>query len=369
MKRHLIIAILSLGLLALIAGCSQKTSDSQNDQSEIADEFGGYTPTDEQPAFGDQVLAAEMEGDEEYNDQVLSSPTVDSIINDSEEEGAYALRIVWGSLEFDSTVTEVTDWSGSLTISRGAEIVRRLIRFERGQDYILPREDRKVIEWVSVTTVHYDGIFVNLYVPPVDPNDTNVTADEPVTVTFATGPFTVSFNIEELMTLDTVFVLEDGVNAVAFRGFKVFPGICPKGFLGGRWGKDSTGQGIFFGRWISRNGALIGHLRGHWGTDRDGNPDNVFYGKWIDINGKFEGFLKGHYYARPCPNVVRDRFGQFKGFFYDANRNVKGALNGHYMRSRTDEENSLGFFLGRWKTFCGEGNQHRWQHRDGIEGD
>lgn len=357
MFRKLFPIIIAVALIGLMIGCSKDDSTTGGTTDSIADEFGGYLPTDEAPAFGDPELAADIEADQAYSDPMLAVSSVDSVIDESTEAGTYVMRILWGSMEYDSTVTEVTDWSGSLTISRGAEIVRRTIRFEPGQDYILDRTDRSLIEWVSLTTVHHDGICVNLYVPPVDSTDTTTAADEPVTVSFETGPFSISFDISEIAALDTIYYLDDEVNAVAFRGFKIYPGACPKGFLEGGWGTDSTGQGIFKGRWISQHGALAGFLEGTWGVDPDGNQTNVFYGKWIDLNGQFQGLLRGTY--KPVAFGLQGNGhmqyyggGWFRGNFYDKNQNVLGVLRGHYQKSRCDCDGRLGFFKGRWKTYC-----------------
>ncbi|PKK83746.1 MAG: hypothetical protein CVT49_06925 [candidate division Zixibacteria bacterium HGW-Zixibacteria-1] len=356
--RNLLLAALILSLVGFLAGCGEdSTSPSDDDLLTIADEFGGYTPTDEQAAFGDPVLLDDMDADKIYDDELLASPAVDSIIDES-IAGAYALRIVWGSLRYDSTITEITDWSGSLTVSRGAEIVRRTIRFEDGQDYILDRTDRTLIEWVSLTTVHFDGIFVNIYIPPVVTDDSAMIAEEPVTVTFETGPLMVSFSTDQLPALDTVFYLEDSVNAVAFHGFKVEPMGCPNGFLDGRWGTDTTGLGVFNGRWIASNGMLAGYIHGEWGQDSAGA--NYFVGKYIDINGQFEGLLKGTYRWMPFGNmnglqngrVPCHGGGKFYGHFYDAERNPIGVLKGRFRLPKDNTDGDMGYFFGRWKKFC-----------------
>jgi hypothetical protein len=358
--------LMAFALLGLIAGCSRTTSTTDDDLQSVADEFGGFTPSDEAPAFNDPELAAETAEDEEYADDVLRFPGVDSIIAD-DASGAYAIRIAWGSLQFDSTVTEVTDWSGSLSITRGAIVVRRLIKFERGQDEILERTDRKLVEWISRTTVHYDGIFCNLYVPRINPEN-SAAVDEPVTVTFDTEPFSISFDVSKLAALDTIYFLDDSVNAVAFRAHKIYPSDCPKGFLEGRWGRDSTGQGVFRGRWISNDGALAGHLKGRWGTDLDGTGQKVFYGKYIDITGRFRGLLRGRYMSHHNVDAVGNTYchagGWFYGHFYDENRNVKGVLGGHYMMPRNNSDRRAGFFSGRWKTYC----PRSVEENDGFDG-
>ncbi|MFH2036820.1 MAG: hypothetical protein ABIJ45_10490 [Candidatus Zixiibacteriota bacterium] len=347
MLRNVTLAIMIFGLLAMVSGCSKSTS---TDDDAYAD-FGGLTPTDEAPAFNDPLLLADGEADKAYDDPLLDSNDVDTTIEVAEENGTYALRIIWGSMEYDSTITEITDWSGSLTVSRGAEVIRRTIAFEDGQDYIVPRTDRELIEWVSFTTVHHDGIFVNLYIPPVDTTDSLILY-APVTVEFTTGPFSITFNIDDLVALDTIYDLDDSVNSVSFRGFKINPLDCPKGFMEGYWGKDSTGQGVFKGRWISQHGFLAGYVQGYWGTDLDSNATNMFYGKWVDINGQFEGFLKGQYKNHPMTSNSRNYGGWIRGDIFNADRLKIGALHGHYKKVRCDCDGRMGLFGARWKTFC-----------------
>lgn len=358
MLRNLLLTTLIFGLFGFLAGCGEDTTSPSNDDLTTAmQEFGGYMPTDESAAFGDPVLLDEMDADKIYNDEFAASPAVDSIIDES-IDGAYMLRILWGSLLYDSTITDLTDWSGSLTISRGAEIVRRTLEFEDGQDYILERTDRTMIEWVSLTSVSFDGIQVNIYIPPVETDDTLMIAEEPVTLTFATGPFTVSFNIDELPALDTIYYLEDSVNAVSFRGFKVQPMGCPNGFLDGRWGLDSTGMGVFNGRWIASNGMLAGFVQGEWGQDSAGA--NYFVGKYIDVNGQFEGLLKGTYRWLPmgAMNGVQDGQlkrhggGRFFGHFYNAELTPIGVLRGRFGLPKENTDDDMGYFFGRWKKFC-----------------
>ena len=371
MFRNLLIGLLTLSLLGIFTGCGKDSaSSSDNDMKSIADRFGGFTPTDEPVAFGDPTIAAESIGDEPFDDNIAASPAVDSIVDDA-LTGAYALRIIWGSMHYDSTITVPTDWTGSLAVNRGAEVLRRTIRFEPAQDYILPRTDRKLIEWVSQTTVHNDGIFVNLYIPPADTADTAAVADSSVTVTFDTAPFEITFHLNDLKSLDTIYYLADSVNAVAIRVFKIEPLACSKGFFDGHWGTDSTGQGIFGGRWISIHGATTGYIEGIWGNDLDTTGDNLFFGKYIDINGQFEGLLRGKYKPHPNmhanPNAFCHAGGWIFGNFFDGDGNAMGVIKGHYLMPKQDSTDAMGYMQGRWKTFCPRDfNSH---DGDGHDGD
>jgi hypothetical protein len=347
---------LTVLLLAALMGCSNGPTDSDSYQAiNLGDEFGGYTTEKEAPAFGDSELLAEEEV--EVTDPMLGSPEVTDLTADP-EAGLFHFRVVWGQLCYDSTVTEVTDWSGSLSVSRGALIVRRLIRFERGQDSLMTRTDRALIEWTSATTVHNDGLAVDLFVPPAD--DT-----EPVTVTFATGPYTRVFDLAELAALDTVVSLDNG-GAVALHAWQLFRVPCPRGFVVGRWGHDSTGQGVFRGRWLTVCGQVAGYLRGHFG--RDEFDQKVLYGKWIDLSGNVEGFLAGTYQPVPDPSVGADVCCRSGGWFaariYDAEHQPIGQMHGRYRAAPSDRH---GFFQGRWKLDCNQIVPQRFRFGDGFE--
>jgi len=355
MFRKLLIGIVVLSLFGLYTGCSDKASSAGGD--EIADEFGGIKPSDEPPAFGDETIATEMVEDAEYEDPVLLSPIVEQAVN-NEVADLYSIRIVWGQLGFDSSITEVTDWSGSLTVSDGVELLRRVIKFEDGQDYIVLRTDPTKIDWVSYTTVHHDGIFANIVIPPDEERAVDDVL-EPITVTFSTAPFEITFNVEDLPALDTIYYLDDS-SAVAFHACKVERIACPRGFLAGRWGLNEDGDGVFYGKWLSHYDLLAGHIRGTWGKNIDGEPENVFYGKYIDLTGSFEGLLRGRYHpvghsnAEVSQGQARGRHisrGLFRGSFFDASGNIQGVLKGHY--SETHGNSGMGYFQGRWRTYCG----------------
>jgi hypothetical protein len=285
----------------------------------------------------------------------------------------YHLRILWGHLAFDSTELDVTDWSGSLTTTVGCEVLRRVIRFEEG-DSILPRTDRKKIEWLSHTRPHNDGIAVDIVIPPPHPEfDTTFvwvvdtvlgdsTLEElidtvwqfPVTplVSFQTPQYSRTFTLDELVRLDTIVTLENG-NEVAFMGFKIERFDCPKGFIGGRWGYDDSGNGVFSGIWSTKHGP-VGSVLGRWGTNDAG--EKVFFGKWISEDGKFEGLLRGRWWPHPDDHADSTAFahagGAFAGKIFD-NADVEiGVVRGLFGNC---DENDGGGFAGRWKVRCRNG--------------
>lgn len=370
MLRKLFLPLLTLSFLLWTVGCSDNpsTPEINSETPNLNDDFGGYTATDDEPGFGDPELLASENDEEDVTDELLGTREVDSIVADI-DAGMFHFRAIWGRLCYDSTVKALTDWTGSLTISRGAEIVRKVIRFERGQDYIKPRTDRRLIEWVSFTSVHNDGIGVDIFIPRVlpvidttyvvgDQNDTTIVIDtllpEPVAVTFETGPYSRTFSLDELAALDTTVILEDG-NAVAFYAVPYYRTWCARGFLAGHWGFDSTGQGVFRGMWMSHRGYLDGWLKGNFGVNEQGQ--RVFFGKWIDRSGKFEGFLKGTY--RPIGmNNGNGRFdnlrkggGAFEGNIFNAEQTEIGVLKGRYFSA---PHFRISYFQGRWKLYCPE---------------
>lgn len=346
--------------LLLAAGCSKSPADDGSSSTglNLTDEFGGYLATAEKPAFDDPALIAEAELNEgeEYDDPILLSPGMDAVVADT-LGSFYHLRALWGRLCFDTASTDVVDWTGSLTISDGAMIIRRTIHFELGQDYIPTRTDRQLVEWVSFTTVHNDGIMIDIHIP-----DTVDIAT--VSLDFTTGPYSRTFALEELAALDTIVYLDDyDSNAVAFYGFQLNHRVCPRGHLMGGWGYDEEGQGVFRGTWMSRSGWVAGYLNGHYGETDDG--DRVFFGKWINRAGECEGLLRGIYGqngngdgfgngnggGQGDDNGTRTRrqAGWFAGDVFDASQAQIGAMKGKfYSRS----ERAHGFFAGRWKLPC-----------------
>ena len=372
MIRKLLLPLLVLLVIGLI-GCSeeQATKSSADGTYDLNAEFGGFTASSETPGFGDDDLVEDAEGEVEYNDPLLQSPALDSLTGDP-DAGVFHFRAVWGQLDYDSTVSAVTDWAGSLTISRGGIAVRRLIRFEEANDYLVERSDRALVEWVSMTTVHNDGIALDLFVPrPMPAIDTleipivdtlgdttwETTVDtimpEPVEVEFTTGPYSRTFTLGELVALDTIVYLDDAdSNAVAFHAFKLDRTPCGSGFLAGHWGRDEEGRGIFRGMWMSRHGYIDGWLQGRYGQNDQGRK--VFFGKWIDDSGNFEGFLRGTYNTRPNAhangNAFRHAGGWFAGNIYAADREEIGLLKGRFKGPHG--MNDVGYFQGLWRLHC-----------------
>lgn len=370
MLKKLVLLSMALGLLGLMAGCSDNATGTEDNTStlNLESEFGGYTATSE--VLADADLINEEEGTREFDDPMLSLSSVDSVMSDV-EAGYYHFRAVWGQLCYDSTFITPTDWTGSLTISSGVEVLRRVIRFEPRQDYILERTDPKLIEWVSITTVHNDGISVDILIPPIRPEfdttfidevdslgntsqvmviDTILPEPEPVKVSFETGPYSRTFSLSDLENLDTIVTLDD-FNSVAFQAIKTERIPCPRGFLSGHWGVNEEGEQVFRGKWMSRHGFIEGYLKGHYGENEAG--EKVFFGKWVSKSGRFEGFLKGKYGLHPNyhadPMAFHRAGGWFAGHVFSATRVEIGRLKGKF---RLGFDDSPGYFQGHWKLYC-----------------
>ncbi|RKX25623.1 MAG: hypothetical protein DRP45_05475 [Candidatus Zixiibacteriota bacterium] len=365
-----IVGLAAFSLLFLAAGCSEKSSQPElTDTPNFTEEFGGYTATDETAGFGDPELVATEAEEEEIDDDIVLQPEVVSVMTNPRSSW-FHLRAVWGQLRLNPDQTELTDWTGHLSLNSasGAVVVRRLIRFEPGQDHLVlsPSHERARVDWVSFTSIHNDGIAVDLIVPPLPPildttwnvpeegDSTIVSIDtigyQPIELTFETGPYTCSFTLEELATLDTIVFVDEDSNAVALHAYQWHPNSCPRGVLAGRWGYDQNGNGVFAGLWRSRAGVVSGYLKGHYGLNEQG--EKVFFGKWIDRNGKFQGFLRGFYDLHPhseVQNSLSKCIGWFAGKIFNADRNEIGVLGG---RCGATQSWPGGWFQGRWKTYC-----------------
>ncbi len=372
-----LVSSLMLCSLLFVANCSDNPADSENQNG--GPDFGGLTATDEAPGFGDPVFAsmsAELSG-EQVSDPILVDDAEAAEMDRDPAIGRFALRVIWGKPRLDTTVTGATDWSGSLSVNRGGVVVRRKIRFEEGQDALLPRDDRRVIEWTSQTTVHHDGLLVEVFNPlrpdsiridtiPVpdtveggEHNSIDTTVfRSPLELTFATEPLTISFSADQLAALDTVIYVKDSC-VVIFQSTKIDRGLCPRGYLAGGWGVNDSGEHVFRGLWMTNHGAVSGFVRGSWGVSEGGRQ--IFVGKWISTDGSFEGFVRGGWSEFPDFHAADSGFahagGGFRGGIFNANRLPIGMLRGLFWssdraESGEDSDGLLGHFAGKWALAC-----------------
>ncbi|MGB7061847.1 MAG: hypothetical protein WBF13_05780 [Candidatus Zixiibacteriota bacterium] len=344
MRPRLIITLLvSLVVMVFIVnGCifdsSKKINNDTNELEipDLEDEFGGFKPTDEVAGFGDPEILTEFAEDQDVVDLLSTDPQIAADIEDSLVD-VYFLRITWGRLEWDTTPTAVTDWSGSAQIDKGTLVLLRKIRFEPG-DYIhRPRPDPRTLEWTSFTGPHFDGIYVAIVVPPSE------TTSAEGTLTFSTTPFSQTFNFSELESINVVHSVDQQGNEIALVGHKKQLIPCGNGFLEGRWIKTAQHKGVFKGRWINRHGGLAGHLKGQWGVRENG--EKVFFGKYISHSGAFKGLLRGRWGYSD-----NQEGGWFAGEWCDQNGQPKGVLKGHFRAG--GDKGRKGYFQGQWKKLC-----------------
>lgn len=347
--------------LVAVSGCSRNdnpagaTGDAvAGEELDLEQSFGGYTTTAESPGFGDDELLKSEDDGIDAEDALQEDPGILDLAARAETR-VYSVRLAWGMLEGDSTVTAETDWSGSVSLTTdGAIVVERIIHFERGDYIVRPRTDRMTVGLVSNTGRQYDGLLLTLYDP--EESDVVAAADVENVLEVKLGGFEMSWPLADLDSLDEIIDVDNLGNQFAIQAFQVTD-FCPRGFLSGRWAPTRAGRGVFRGRWTSRYGLSHGWLKGHWGTNDAG--DQVFFGKYIGQNGEFRGLLRGTWGRSP------DRpGGWFQGRWHRGDRTVAGGLRGIWVAppprggvtANSAEEfrrpTRAGFFEGKWRANC-----------------
>ncbi|NIP41640.1 MAG: hypothetical protein GWO41_11255 [candidate division Zixibacteria bacterium] len=359
MKKAIIITLaLTLAGLFILTGCSDNSASNDAESSflNMDDFFGGYSPTDEAPAFGDEEISRNFPEPEVVSSELNRFNDLDSIQGEP-DVSVYSMRILWGMLEYDPTITSLTDWSGSLTVDTGCIRVINKVLFEPLQDYLVrPRISCRFLEWVSFTSVHYDGIQVFLYFR------NSVTDPATTQVVFETGPFSRTFALSELDSLSETVDVDNLGNKVFIEAEKLWRLDCPEGYLEGRWIRSGYQRiyGQFYGRFLSLDGLFLGHVKGHWGVNSEG--EKLFFGKWINHLGRFQGFLRGNWGFDASVDEIESA-GWFDGNYFSASLRNLGTLNGNWVSHHrgsmptsgaTDKvpKQARGFFHGIWKQYC-----------------
>jgi len=368
MKR--LLALFAVALLLAGSGCQlfestptapeNQISDNTAGEINLDDEYGGFTFSDEPPAFGEP---------ESYEPLLAEEPTYDDPYQYTNEyqkciraRGArvYRLRAIWGhlaGLNPDSASTDfcTLDWTGSMHMEGGIIIIEKVIAFDVN-DYI-ERVDRSTISWISHTGPHIDGVQVKIIVPAAPIDSTGELYDAVPTLAIETPPFSRKFTIDELDSLALIEPVDRCGNGISIVSYPINP-FRPHGHLMGEWNMvpgdtvyspDSTEVrgvvlGYYKGIWFSDKGLAAGYLRGVFGINSSG--EKVFYGKYVDMSGRFMGILKGNY--GKCEDDIDDSLpmGWFRGIWINRWRVVGGELRGHWA---ADSEGH-GYFHGRWRS-------------------
>lgn len=328
---------------------------------------GGFSYSDEEPAFGEIEEYEPMTNETAIEDACLEDETVKNIIN-CKGAKKFRFRAIWGHLANgyrDTTVTNPCplDWSGTLHLDGGIIIIEKVIAFEP-MDYV-KRVDRSTIGWISCTGPHVDGIQVRLVVPPGHDVDSLKNSIEPKLI-LTTGPFSRTFTLEELMALNVMVPVDRCGNGISINSH-IIPPHCPHGHLLGVWrriARDTTDSdttvavvdttetekkilGVYRGIWISERGHMAGYLKGVFGINSAG--EQVFFGKYVNLQGEFKGIIKGEYGR--SPDLTADAahpHGWFHGHWFGRDRIVQGRLKGKWFSNGA----GYGYFHGVWGMNC-----------------
>lgn len=324
---------LALVLVSSTFGCVTDSNDGSDDATEVTSalerENGGLETTDEAPMFGNATAfdSLAMEREASVADVMASDPAV-STLEAAPDAVRHRVLIAWGRMPADPNATTARDWSGSLTLSRGAMVVGRTIGFEDATDHVLPRTSPDLIEFQSVTKPFADGLLLRVLIPASNEGAPHLT------YTSTDGTHTLDLDLGQLAQGPISLDAGDGnrVVAVALRENDA----CDHGFMRGRWVALKPNMGVYRGVIANADGEPTGHIRGIWGQRANG--DKVMFGKFIATDGSFRGLLvggyeAGHFHARWLTQA--GDHGLAGGIYFDA-PNIRG-----------------GIFAGRWaETSC-----------------
>jgi hypothetical protein len=324
-------ALLACSLVAVAGGCTD-TPEDEADQivSAIELENGGLDTEDEAPSFGevDAFANAAIENTAVVTD-TMETDTEVVALRDRTDVQRLRVAAIWGRMPPSREDLAPHDWSGTIQVSRGAVVVRHRIGFEEATDRLLPRDTRTAIAFQSVTGPFVDGLILEVLA------DADLGG---ITLSYVPGSgTTVEVRLADLLAGPVTRDFGDGNRLVvtALRGDR---DACDHGFMRGRWHALRDNLGGFRGIVTDADGAPIGHMRGIYGTRRNG--EQVFFGKYINNEGQFRGIFAGHY-----------RDGNFVGRWI-TRAGEHGRLGGHYRESLPGPEVG-GVYVGRWaETSC-----------------
>jgi len=319
-----------LGLLSTLAlpAC---TDDGSADVDAIASslelENGGFTMTDEQPAFGDMDLTTEFPDEAIVEDPMEQDSEVTTMMNDANAV-LFHVELLWGQLPIDPTNDTPHNWSGELRVNRGAIILRHTIAFEPATDSILPRTSPRSLAFRSATMPAVDGLRLLV----IDPHP----GDGPLVISYRTPAGAVfELPMAALVNGPLNVVVDDANNRIVGTAMPQIVDVCSHGFLRGAWRKFADGRGRLRGVVRNQFGELLGHVKGLYGRRQNG--EKVFFMKYIRRDGTFWGIARGHYGDN-----------HFAGHWFNRSGEA-GALGGRYTEDLVPGPQAAGHFLGRWR--------------------
>jgi len=203
----------------------------------------------------------------------------------------------------------------------------------------LPRDDRQVVPFTSLTLPHFDGLLLLVHDLDNDPS---------ATLSMRTLPFSDSWTFEELRSANEVIPVDDLGNAVSITGLPLpDDAACLGGAMRGHWMQRNGERGVFRAMLLTRLGRPVGHMRGHFGVNEAG--EHVWFAKIIDRSGHLIGLARGTY----APNNEAPG-GRFEGHWAAQEGKRSGVIVGGYLPGRDSRHE--GYMQARWQSNCDGSN-------------
>ncbi len=325
-RNHFRPAAIALGLVVAV-GCAGNPEEEDVDivESAVEGDLGGLDMEDEAPMFGDDDIYAALDLTDVESDVADDYATDAEVLKITNAPDAVIDHVVvmWGGGAVEQ------EWLGSVEVDGGAIIADRAIRFE-GSDAILPRTDPKRVDFRSRTLRHRDGLRLRLAARADNASNR--------TLRIRLANADVSVDIDRLLDRPEVRDVGDAGDRVVIVAHRRPVDTCESGFMRGHWLQFGRGFGGLRARVSNSDGEGIGHIRGLYGTRRNG--EKVFFGKYINRAGQFKGIFAGKY-----------RSGHFAGRWLGRG-GEHGVLGGAY-RETLPGVRKGGGMIGRWaETSC-----------------
>ena len=334
-------------LLLLVIGCSEQKSTTPDSSADLT----------ENPTVDPTAAVLESAGTDWSQPEL--APTFQTQLDSIDTSyDAYALVFIWGQCanKYDS-VRMTTDWSGSLSMNAaGSMRVKRVIRFEPGQDTLYPPTDSQSVSWGSVTTLDVDGLGLVVLVKR------GVVYAVAPTISFTTTPFSIEIPVGDLAKLNLYQRIDDH-NGIVIFARQLPRRHCPQGGVLGVWHRDSTSwNGPFEGIWLRgepfiwplTNAAVkVGKVHGRFFTTDD--FQHLFRGRYTDPDGVEVGDVFGTwFYDDPtmCP-MCGAGHARFKGRFTRDGQGEIGTIEGElgFGFGPTIPKTDMPLH-GRWRVDC-----------------